>query len=236
MVRERCPTTKHRDAAVQRYYDPGTGQFMSLDPLNKMTNAGCTFDKDNPFANSDPTGTMACGAGPYCSSSGADSPHDQASANSLPPPTSSAPPATSGEARSVASANCHSNVDAPPATSTEASCASDGTPYTFPHPQSAPSPGIIHYLDDTRHFLATALDRAGCVAEQFDQIPGTGNGGAELFEGGASSLAVGVFVIVIAAPTGVGEIPAAPIGGTAIVAGGYLIYEGSELIGTACFP
>lgn len=44
----------------QRYYDPGTGQFMSLDPLNQMTNSGYTFNKDNPFGYSDPTGKMYC--------------------------------------------------------------------------------------------------------------------------------------------------------------------------------
>jgi RHS repeat-associated protein len=40
----------------QRYYDPGTGQFMSLDPLNQMTNAGYSFVKDNPFGGTDPSG------------------------------------------------------------------------------------------------------------------------------------------------------------------------------------
>jgi RHS repeat-associated protein len=56
-----------RFGTVQRYYDPGTGQFMSLDPLNGMTDAGYEFVKDNPFGGSDPTGTIECGAGPYCS-------------------------------------------------------------------------------------------------------------------------------------------------------------------------
>ena len=55
-MRERGTTTRHRDAAVQRYYDPGTGQFMSLDPLNSMTNAGYSFAKDNPFGGTDPSG------------------------------------------------------------------------------------------------------------------------------------------------------------------------------------
>jgi hypothetical protein len=82
-----------RFGTVQRYYDPGTGQFTSLDPLNQMTNAGYPFVKDNPFGGSDPSGTIECGRGTYCSSSGADSPRDQASANSLQPPTSSASPA-----------------------------------------------------------------------------------------------------------------------------------------------
>jgi RHS repeat-associated protein len=42
----------------QRYYDPGTGQFMSLDPLNQMTNAGYSFVKDNPFGGTDPSGEI----------------------------------------------------------------------------------------------------------------------------------------------------------------------------------
>jgi hypothetical protein len=90
MVRERCPTTKHRDAAVQRYYDPGTGQFMSLDPLNEMTNAGYTFNNDNPFGGGDPTGTIECGAGPYCSS-GAEGP-TPASGPGVRQPTGNGPP------------------------------------------------------------------------------------------------------------------------------------------------
>jgi hypothetical protein len=56
VLRERGTTREHRDAAVQRYYDPGTGQFMSLDPLNQMTNAGYSFVKDNPFGGTDPSG------------------------------------------------------------------------------------------------------------------------------------------------------------------------------------
>jgi RHS repeat-associated protein len=40
----------------QRYYDPGTGQFMSVDPLNELTNAGYSFVEDNPLDGTDPTG------------------------------------------------------------------------------------------------------------------------------------------------------------------------------------
>jgi hypothetical protein len=58
VMRERGTTREHRDAAVQRYYDPGTGQFMSLDPLNQMTNAGYSFVKDNPFGGTDPNGLL----------------------------------------------------------------------------------------------------------------------------------------------------------------------------------
>jgi hypothetical protein len=39
---------------------------MSLDPLNGMTNTGYSFNSDNPFGYSDPTGMLLCGgAGPF---------------------------------------------------------------------------------------------------------------------------------------------------------------------------
>lgn len=52
----------------QRYYDPGSGQFLSLDALNAMTNSGYTFVNDNPLVGTDPSGELyscgnACGGG-----------------------------------------------------------------------------------------------------------------------------------------------------------------------------
>jgi hypothetical protein len=44
--------------SVQRYYDPGTGQFMSVDPLNELTSAGYSFVEDNPLDGTDPTGKL----------------------------------------------------------------------------------------------------------------------------------------------------------------------------------
>jgi hypothetical protein len=57
-VRRFPPAGSATDHRVQRYYDPGTGQFMSLDPLNQMTNAGYSFVKDNPFGGTDPSGRL----------------------------------------------------------------------------------------------------------------------------------------------------------------------------------
>jgi RHS repeat-associated protein len=39
-----------------REYDPATGQFLSVDPKAEETNAVYEYAKDNPLANSDPTG------------------------------------------------------------------------------------------------------------------------------------------------------------------------------------
>lgn len=114
--------------------------------------------------------------------------------------------------------------------------------------------GILQPLDYLRHTTAGSLDivrsylvwsnrvegiylhKVVCVAEQFSPIPGTGNGGGEVFGAGAASIGIGALTIGLAAPTGVGEVVAAPVGGAAIIGGGYLVVKGSQLIGTACFP
>jgi len=52
-----------------RYYDPVTGQFMSLDPDVAQTNTPFGYGGDNPLNLVDPEGTMAIGPGtfpPYC--------------------------------------------------------------------------------------------------------------------------------------------------------------------------
>jgi RHS repeat-associated protein len=159
----------------QRYYDPGTGQFTSLDPLNKMTNAGCTFDKDNPFSYSDPTGTIACGAGPYCSSSGADSAHDQAVAASENPPTGQTYDAESKQATSTPiskvsraqALGCSGTGSSTPSTETVMDCRNNGTPYSIIGQSEsvnwsswwdANSNGILQFLDALRHNSAATLD------------------------------------------------------------------------------
>ncbi len=42
--------------AVNRYYDPVTGQFMSVDPLVAQTQQAYVYTSDNPMSLQDPTG------------------------------------------------------------------------------------------------------------------------------------------------------------------------------------
>jgi RHS repeat-associated protein len=41
---------------IHRYYDPQTGQFLSVDPLQSLTAAGYSYAGDNPLMATDPTG------------------------------------------------------------------------------------------------------------------------------------------------------------------------------------
>jgi RHS repeat-associated protein len=44
-----------------RVYDPATAQFLSVDPLEKLTRAPYNFAEDNPLNESDPTGLFSLG-------------------------------------------------------------------------------------------------------------------------------------------------------------------------------
>jgi RHS repeat-associated protein len=48
-----------------RYYDPATGQFMTIDPKVEETGAIYEYGKDNPLTNADPTGTEPLGGNIY---------------------------------------------------------------------------------------------------------------------------------------------------------------------------
>jgi len=47
-----------------RWYDPGTGQFMSVDPDETQTQAIYYYAGDDPVTGSDPSGDFAAGVGP----------------------------------------------------------------------------------------------------------------------------------------------------------------------------
>jgi RHS repeat-associated protein len=47
-----------------RVYDPATAQFLSVDPLEKLTRAPYNFAEDNPLNESDPTGLFSLGETP----------------------------------------------------------------------------------------------------------------------------------------------------------------------------
>jgi RHS repeat-associated protein len=49
---------------VHRYYDAVTGQFLSVDPLENMTQAGYSYAGDDPLGATDPSGMLfACSVG-----------------------------------------------------------------------------------------------------------------------------------------------------------------------------
>lgn len=50
--------------AFNRYYDPNTAQFLSVDPLVNITGRPYSFVGDNPLGGTDPTGLMVMGCGP----------------------------------------------------------------------------------------------------------------------------------------------------------------------------
>jgi RHS repeat-associated protein len=56
----RCPSHRRRAteiaSPVNRYYDPGTGQFLSVDPLVNLTEQPYQYAGDDPVNNTDPTG------------------------------------------------------------------------------------------------------------------------------------------------------------------------------------
>jgi hypothetical protein len=115
--------------SVQRYYDPGTGQFMSVDPLNGMTDAGYSFVEDNPLDGSDPTGTAphpTCGIS--CDPNGGSSASSSSSAVSQ-----STASASTTSPESVNAANgCNMNTEAPPATSNQHACSDANQVMTGP--------------------------------------------------------------------------------------------------------
>ena len=46
---------------IGRYYDPATGQFLSVDPLVEQTAHGYEYTGDNPVNAIDPLGMVTCG-------------------------------------------------------------------------------------------------------------------------------------------------------------------------------
>ena len=50
-----------RHYGVSRYYDPGTGQFLSVDPMVAQNDDAYVYGSDNPIENTDPTGKWVVG-------------------------------------------------------------------------------------------------------------------------------------------------------------------------------
>jgi hypothetical protein len=51
-----------RSYSVRRYYDPGTGQFISVDPAVDQTEAPYAYVDGDPVDNADPTGLFCIGS------------------------------------------------------------------------------------------------------------------------------------------------------------------------------
>jgi len=228
-MRQRHTTTKHRDAAVQRYYDPGTGQFMSLDPLNKMTNAGYTFVRDNPFGGTDPSGRL------FASGNGGGCVQLQESGTN--------PCVSTKQLQSFSPSKC---VGVVAGNGSEVSQSSDlcGPPEkSF---TQAIGSAAVHSLNDVRQAaavtgkaLATVADRARCIAIEFNPLPGTGtgNGGGDLIVAGVTAGAITMVPVEAAVTEGQLEllpaaIPIALVGSATAV---YLTILGAQRIGTECF-
>jgi RHS repeat-associated protein len=50
------PSRHASDGSINRYYDPATGQFLTVDPDVAITQAPYTYAGDDPVNNTDPTG------------------------------------------------------------------------------------------------------------------------------------------------------------------------------------
>ncbi|MGD0442225.1 MAG: RHS repeat-associated core domain-containing protein [Acidimicrobiales bacterium] len=50
-----------RHVVVGRYYDPQTGQFLSVDPMVQQTDQAYVYVVDNPVSLTDPTGDLLVG-------------------------------------------------------------------------------------------------------------------------------------------------------------------------------
>jgi hypothetical protein len=144
--------------SVQRYYDPGTGQFMSVDPLNELTNAGYSFVEDNPLDGTDPTGEIylenggsgGAGCGTQCASE-----VEESESSSNVSQSTAAKSTNSG-----ATANgCTMTVEAPPATSNYQACQDSGQGMTGPGGftssiANSPGPwGVLFYMANVLAFI-----------------------------------------------------------------------------------
>lgn len=54
--------TNASNRSINRYYDPTTGQFLSVDPLVDVTAQPYQYAGDDPVNNSDPSGEITCGS------------------------------------------------------------------------------------------------------------------------------------------------------------------------------
>ena len=58
----RCSRPRSLTFAINRYYDPATNQFLSVDPLVGETGQPYVYSNDNPLNEADPLGAYACSA------------------------------------------------------------------------------------------------------------------------------------------------------------------------------
>jgi hypothetical protein len=66
MPRGRHELRDSRQSSFDRYYDPGTGQFLSVDPLVDETEQPCAYTVDDPVNGVELMGLSDCGWNPAC--------------------------------------------------------------------------------------------------------------------------------------------------------------------------
>jgi len=62
-VRVGVTATLTLERSINRYYDPATDQFLSVDPLVDQTGQPYEYVNDNPLNATDPLGVLACSGG-----------------------------------------------------------------------------------------------------------------------------------------------------------------------------
>ncbi len=65
-----CPTAQAPGCTVHRYYDPTTGQFLTVDPLVSITGQPFGYANDDPVNGSDPSGDSGNEVDLMCSGGG----------------------------------------------------------------------------------------------------------------------------------------------------------------------
>ena len=66
------PSALQVPSLVNRYYDPGTGQFLSVDPLVDQTGQAYSYAGDDPVNGSDPSGLCVSFFNAFCLGGGSD--------------------------------------------------------------------------------------------------------------------------------------------------------------------
>ena len=67
LVKKRFYISEYDDCSINRYYDPSTDQFISIDPAVAQTNQPYVYVNDNPLNATDPLGQCGGWFGFVCS-------------------------------------------------------------------------------------------------------------------------------------------------------------------------
>src|ERR1700677_4760078 len=70
-------------SVINRYYDPTTDEFLSIDPEVATTDQPYVFTNDDPLNETDPSGLKGCGLNPACYVGSAYSKSEQAATRAV---------------------------------------------------------------------------------------------------------------------------------------------------------